>query len=138
MLIILWWTDRHFRVYRLWVGSKCSCWCDWVRWSSSLALIFLNIHLSFSLYGLQLFLFPTAKNTRKSKGFLGKKRKLAITILSIAVPLLLVSLLAYMWLMKKRKTKGDKTTCIVLLTNTHTHIYLLISNTHIYIRSHLD
>uniref|UniRef100_A0A2N9ER35 non-specific serine/threonine protein kinase n=1 Tax=Fagus sylvatica TaxID=28930 RepID=A0A2N9ER35_FAGSY len=44
---------------------------------------------------------------RKSKGFLGNKRKLAITILSVAVPLFLVSLLAYMWLMKKRKTKGS-------------------------------
>ena len=70
--------------------------------------------LSFSLYGLQLFLFPAAKYTRKSKGFLRKKRKLAITILSVVVTLFLVSLLAYMWLMKKRKTKGDKTTCIVL------------------------
>nr|POE65826.1 g-type lectin s-receptor-like serine/threonine-protein kinase rks1 [Quercus suber] len=46
-----------------------------------------------------------AKYTRKSKGFLGKKRKLAITILSVVVPLFLVSLLANMWLMKKRKTK---------------------------------
>ncbi|KAM3749529.1 hypothetical protein ACB098_05G192400 [Castanea mollissima] len=49
-----------------------------------------------------------AKYTGKSKGFLGKKRNLAITILSVAVPLFLVSLLAYMWLMKKRKTKGTK------------------------------
>ena len=72
--------------------------------------------LSFSLYGLQLFLFPAAKYTRKSKGFLGKKRKLAITILSVAVPLFLVSLLAYMWLMKKRKTKGNKITCFVVFT----------------------
>ncbi|GMY37024.1 G-type lectin S-receptor-like serine/threonine-protein kinase RKS1 [Fagus crenata] len=46
-----------------------------------------------------------ATYTRKSKGFLGKKRQLAIIILSVAVPLFLVSLIAYMWLKKKRKTK---------------------------------
>ncbi|KAF3951217.1 hypothetical protein CMV_023109 [Castanea mollissima] len=50
-----------------------------------------------------------AKYTRKSKGFLGKKRKLAVTILSVAVPLFLASLLAYIWLMKKRKTKATYT-----------------------------
>jgi uncharacterized membrane protein len=55
--------------------------------------------------------FPSATYTRKSKGFLGKKRQLAITILSVAVPLFLVSLIAYMWLRKKRKTKGNKIAC---------------------------
>ena len=74
--------------------------------------------MSLSLYGLRLFLFPAAKYTRKSKGFLGKKRKLAIIILSLAMPLFLVSLLAYIWLMKKRKSKGKKITCIVLFTYT--------------------
>ncbi|GMY37022.1 G-type lectin S-receptor-like serine/threonine-protein kinase RKS1 [Fagus crenata] len=44
---------------------------------------------------------------RKSKGFLGNKRKLAITILSVVVPFFLVPLLAYMWLIKKRKTKDS-------------------------------
>ncbi|KAF3959053.1 hypothetical protein CMV_016099 [Castanea mollissima] len=46
-----------------------------------------------------------AKYTRKSKGFRGNKRLLAITILCVAVPFFLVSLLVYTLLMKKRKTK---------------------------------
>ncbi|GMY37023.1 G-type lectin S-receptor-like serine/threonine-protein kinase RKS1 [Fagus crenata] len=48
-----------------------------------------------------------AAYTKKYKGFLGNKRKLAITIVSVAVPLFLVFLVAYIWLMKKRKTKGN-------------------------------
>ncbi|KAM3747149.1 hypothetical protein ACB098_05G014900 [Castanea mollissima] len=48
-----------------------------------------------------------AKCIRKSKGSPSKKRKLAIALLSIAVPMFLVSLLAYIWLMKKKKTKGS-------------------------------
>ncbi|XP_065630045.1 G-type lectin S-receptor-like serine/threonine-protein kinase RKS1 isoform X1 [Quercus suber] len=47
-----------------------------------------------------------AKYIRKSKRSLSKKRKLAIGLVSIAVPMFLVSLLAYIWLMKKKKTKG--------------------------------
>ncbi|XP_065621838.1 G-type lectin S-receptor-like serine/threonine-protein kinase RKS1 [Quercus suber] len=47
-----------------------------------------------------------AKYIRKSKRSLSKKRKLAIALVSIAVPMFLVSLLAYIWLMKKKKTKG--------------------------------
>ena len=43
-----------------------------------------------------------------SKGFLANKRKLVITILSVAVPLFLASLVAFTWLMKKRKKKGNK------------------------------
>nr|POE84510.1 g-type lectin s-receptor-like serine/threonine-protein kinase rks1 [Quercus suber] len=50
-----------------------------------------------------------AKYTRMSKGFRGNKRLLAITILCVAVPFFLVSLLVYMLLMKKRKTKGSIT-----------------------------
>nr|POE78309.1 g-type lectin s-receptor-like serine/threonine-protein kinase rks1 [Quercus suber] len=46
-----------------------------------------------------------AKYIRKSKRSLSKKRKLAIALVSIAVPMFLVSLLAYIWLMKKKKTK---------------------------------
>ncbi|GMY37029.1 g-type lectin s-receptor-like serine/threonine-protein kinase rks1 [Fagus crenata] len=60
-----------------------------------------------------------AAYTRKSKGFLGNKRKLAITILlSVAVPLFLVSMLAYMWLMKKRKIK-DGGIALVLITDSY-------------------
>ncbi|KAL4625372.1 hypothetical protein ACB092_05G020700 [Castanea dentata] len=47
------------------------------------------------------------KYIRKSKGSPSKKRKLAIALLSIAIPMFLVSLLAYIWLMKKKKTKGS-------------------------------
>ncbi|XP_075667677.1 G-type lectin S-receptor-like serine/threonine-protein kinase RKS1 [Castanea sativa] len=46
-----------------------------------------------------------ANYTRKSKGSLSKQRKLAIALVSIVVPMFLVSLLAYIWLMKKKKTK---------------------------------
>jgi flagellar basal body-associated protein FliL len=46
------------------------------------------------------------KYKTKSKGFLGKKRKLAIAVFSVALLFFVVSLLACMWLMKKRKTKG--------------------------------
>jgi small-conductance mechanosensitive channel len=80
--------------------------------------------------------FPSATYTRKSKGFLGKKRQLAIIILSVAVPLFLVSLIAYMWLKKKRKTKGNKIACVVLFT----HICVLLSQEKnvLFIRNHLD
>ncbi|GMY34786.1 G-type lectin S-receptor-like serine/threonine-protein kinase RKS1 [Fagus crenata] len=43
----------------------------------------------------------------KSKGFLSKQRKLAIAIMSIVALLFLVSLLACVWLIKKKKTKGS-------------------------------
>ncbi|KAL4625384.1 hypothetical protein ACB092_05G021900 [Castanea dentata] len=46
-----------------------------------------------------------AKYVRKSKGSLRKQRKLAIALVSIVVPMILVSLLAYIWLAKKKKTK---------------------------------
>ncbi|XP_030971126.1 G-type lectin S-receptor-like serine/threonine-protein kinase RKS1 [Quercus lobata] len=46
-----------------------------------------------------------AKYIRKSKGSLSKQRKLAIALVSIVVPMFLVSLLAYIWLAKKKKTK---------------------------------
>ncbi|KAL4631927.1 hypothetical protein ACB092_04G014500 [Castanea dentata] len=49
-----------------------------------------------------------ATYTKMSKGFLGNKRKLVITILSVAMPLFLASLVAFSWLMKKRIKKGDK------------------------------
>ncbi|KAF3947648.1 hypothetical protein CMV_026244 [Castanea mollissima] len=46
-----------------------------------------------------------ATYTRKSIGFLGHKRQLAITISSVMVTLFMVCLMAYICLMKKRKTK---------------------------------
>nr|POE78296.1 g-type lectin s-receptor-like serine/threonine-protein kinase rks1 [Quercus suber] len=46
-----------------------------------------------------------AKYIRKPKGSLSKQRKLAIALVSIVVPMFPVSLLAYIWLMKKKKTK---------------------------------
>ncbi|KAF3953511.1 hypothetical protein CMV_021056 [Castanea mollissima] len=46
-----------------------------------------------------------AKYISKSKRSLSKKRKLAIALVSIVVPMFLVSLLAYIWLAKKKKTK---------------------------------
>ncbi|XP_023878430.2 G-type lectin S-receptor-like serine/threonine-protein kinase RKS1 [Quercus suber] len=46
-----------------------------------------------------------AKYIRKSKGSLSKQRKLAIALVSIVVPMFLVSLLTYIWLAKKKKTK---------------------------------
>ncbi|KAL0012561.1 hypothetical protein SO802_007669 [Lithocarpus litseifolius] len=49
-----------------------------------------------------------ATYTKKSNGFLGHKRQLAITIISVMVTLFLVCLIAYICLMKKRKTKGTK------------------------------
>ncbi|XP_075664831.1 G-type lectin S-receptor-like serine/threonine-protein kinase RKS1 isoform X3 [Castanea sativa] len=49
-----------------------------------------------------------AKYLRKSKGSLSKQRKLAIALVSIVVPMLPVSLVAYIWLMKKKKTKGKR------------------------------
>ncbi|KAG6714651.1 hypothetical protein I3842_05G212700 [Carya illinoinensis] len=51
-----------------------------------------------------------AKNTRKSGGFLGNKGRLSFVVMSIAVPLLPVILLAYIWLRrKKKKTRGFRT-----------------------------
>ncbi|KAK4588056.1 hypothetical protein RGQ29_019156 [Quercus rubra] len=49
-----------------------------------------------------------ATYTRKSNGFLGNKRHLAITIISLMVTLFLVCLIAYICLMKKRKTSPSK------------------------------
>ncbi|KAL4628674.1 hypothetical protein ACB092_05G257200 [Castanea dentata] len=46
-----------------------------------------------------------ATYTRKSNGFLGHKRLLSITIISVMVTLFMVCLIAYICLMKKRKTK---------------------------------
>ncbi|XP_050288887.1 G-type lectin S-receptor-like serine/threonine-protein kinase RKS1 [Quercus robur] len=46
-----------------------------------------------------------ATYTRKSNGFLGHKRKLAITIIFVMVTLFLVCLIAYICLMRKSKTK---------------------------------
>nr|POF05669.1 g-type lectin s-receptor-like serine/threonine-protein kinase rks1 [Quercus suber] len=47
-----------------------------------------------------------ATYTRKSKGFLGPKGRRAVIIISVSVPLFLVSSIAYMWLMKRKK-KGQ-------------------------------
>ncbi|KAM4102032.1 hypothetical protein ACB094_05G192400 [Castanea mollissima] len=44
-----------------------------------------------------------ATYTRNSKGFLGPKERRAVIIISISVPLFLVSLIAYIWLMKRKK-----------------------------------
>ncbi|XP_035547505.1 G-type lectin S-receptor-like serine/threonine-protein kinase RKS1 isoform X2 [Juglans regia] len=46
-----------------------------------------------------------AKNTRKSGGFFGNKGRLALVVMSIALPLLPVILLAHIWLRKKKKTR---------------------------------
>ncbi|XP_023873524.2 G-type lectin S-receptor-like serine/threonine-protein kinase RKS1 [Quercus suber] len=46
-----------------------------------------------------------ATYTKKSNGFLGLKRQLAIPIISVMLTLFLVCLIAYICLMKKRKTK---------------------------------
>nr|POE84515.1 g-type lectin s-receptor-like serine/threonine-protein kinase rks1 [Quercus suber] len=46
-----------------------------------------------------------ATYTKKSNGFLGLKRHLAIPIISVMLTLFLVCLIAYICLMKKRKTK---------------------------------
>ena len=75
---------------------------------------FINSHFClFSPFGLwiqysSVFFFP-ATYTRKSKGFLGPKGRRAVIIISVSVPLFLVSLIAYMWLMKRKK-KGNKYT----------------------------
>ena len=82
------------------------------------------------------FFLPSATYIRKSKGFLGNKRKLAITILSVVVPLFLVPLLAYMWLIKKRKTKGNKIASVVL--STHICVPQSPEKNVSFIRSHLD
>ena len=52
--------------------------------------------------------FGSATYTKMPKGFLGNNRKPVITILSVAVPLFLASLVAFTWLRKKRKQKGKK------------------------------
>nr|POE84512.1 g-type lectin s-receptor-like serine/threonine-protein kinase [Quercus suber] len=48
-----------------------------------------------------------ATYTSKSEGFLGHKRQVAIAISAVVVPLFLVSFIAYMCQMKKRKTKRN-------------------------------
>ncbi|RVW76167.1 G-type lectin S-receptor-like serine/threonine-protein kinase [Vitis vinifera] len=48
----------------------------------------------------------SAQNARKSKGFLQKKRMIAIPILSVTVALFLT--FAYLWLMKTRKARGSR------------------------------
>lgn len=50
----------------------------------------------------------SAQNARKSKGFLQKKRMIAIPILSVTVALFLMVTFAYLWLMKTRKARGNK------------------------------
>ena len=82
--------------------------------------------MSFSFYESLLIFFPSAKYTSKFINFLGKKRKLAITILSVAVSLFLLSLLAYMWLMKKKKKKVKKIICIALFM----YIYMCVPLSH--------
>jgi hypothetical protein len=63
--------------------------------------------LFFSFLGSRFTFFSSAMYKRKSKDFLGKNRKLVIAVLSVAVPFFLVSLFACIWLLKKRKTKGN-------------------------------
>ncbi|XP_075656661.1 G-type lectin S-receptor-like serine/threonine-protein kinase RKS1 [Castanea sativa] len=62
---------------------------------------------SYDRWGLNVRVDATelATYTRKSNGFLGHKRQLAITIISVMVTLFMVCLMAYICLMKKRKTK---------------------------------
>ena len=54
------------------------------------------------------FFCPSATYTRKSNGFLGHKTQLAITIISVMVTLFLVCLIAYICVIKKRKTSPSK------------------------------
>ncbi|XP_059436899.1 G-type lectin S-receptor-like serine/threonine-protein kinase RKS1 [Corylus avellana] len=49
-----------------------------------------------------------AKYKKNSKGFLAKNRKLVIAVLSVSVLWFLGSLLACIWLLRRRKTKGSK------------------------------
>ena len=97
-----------------------------------LHLLAFFINFQFCLFqltdrGLMFFFFcPPATYTRKSNGFLGHKRQLAITIISVMVTLFLVCLIAYICVMKKRKTKGNKITSIVLFTQTQRNIYVCV------------
>jgi hypothetical protein len=69
--------------------------------------IFLNFHFClFTSWIKPYFCFPSAKYKTNSKGFLAKNRKLVIALLSVAVLLFLASLLACIWLLRRRKTKG--------------------------------
>ncbi|KAB1206361.1 G-type lectin S-receptor-like serine/threonine-protein kinase RKS1 [Morella rubra] len=65
--------------------------------------------LEYTNEGLDLYVrvdaTELAKYKEKSNGFLDKNRKLVSVLLPVAVTMLLVSFLAYMWLRKKRKTK---------------------------------
>uniref|UniRef100_A0A2N9G6Y0 Receptor-like serine/threonine-protein kinase n=1 Tax=Fagus sylvatica TaxID=28930 RepID=A0A2N9G6Y0_FAGSY len=81
-------------------GTSCLAWYGELMdtLESSNQLLVLNVRVVANELAVYI---------RKSKGFLGNKRKLAITILTVAVPLFWVSLLAYIWLMKKRKSKGS-------------------------------
>ncbi|KAK4588043.1 hypothetical protein RGQ29_019149 [Quercus rubra] len=67
--------------------------------------------LEFTDYGwdlnVRVDVTESTKYTRKSKGFLGKKRKLAITILSIAVPLFMGQLSNGQHIAVKRRSKSS-------------------------------
>ncbi|KAK4588044.1 hypothetical protein RGQ29_019150 [Quercus rubra] len=81
-------------------GNGTSC----LTWYGELIDISEN---SFQRWDLNVRVDATelATYTRKSNGFLGHKRQLAITIISVMVTLFLVCLIAYICLMKKRKTR---------------------------------
>jgi hypothetical protein len=69
--------------------------------------IFLNFHFClFTSWIKPYFCFPSAKYKTNPKGFLAKNRKLVIAVLSVVVLLFLGSLLACIWLLRRRKPKG--------------------------------
>ena len=86
----------------------------------------------FFFFGFFYIFFGSATYTKMPKGFLGNKRKPVITILSVAVPLFLASLVAFTWLMKKRKRKDYKIASIDFslesndLKDSSRHLDLLI------------
>ncbi|KAL4628675.1 hypothetical protein ACB092_05G257200 [Castanea dentata] len=79
-------------------GTRC------LAWYGELVDVSEN---SFQRWDLNVRVDATelATYTRKSNGFLGHKRLLSITIISVMVTLFMVCLIAYICLMKKRKTK---------------------------------
>ncbi|XP_050289092.1 G-type lectin S-receptor-like serine/threonine-protein kinase RKS1 [Quercus robur] len=78
-------------------GTRC------LAWYGELMDILENTYERWDLH-VRVDAMELATYARKSKGFLGPKRRMAVIILSVSVPLFLVSLIAYMWIMK-RKTK---------------------------------
>ncbi|XP_030944977.1 G-type lectin S-receptor-like serine/threonine-protein kinase RKS1 [Quercus lobata] len=82
-------------------GKGMSC----LAWYGELIDVWENSYERWDL-NVRVDATELATYTRKSNGFLGHKRKLVITVISVMVTLFLVCLVAHICLMKKRKTKG--------------------------------